>query len=326
MSISLDLAYYITKLLNFKGIGPAKVNAMFCDVADETIVHNIKNSAFNESLFSKFINPDQFNELRKDDLDLVAQFNKLNAVGCDFVTIKSKSYPRQIMRQMGNSAPPVLFYKGNLKLLKKVAVGFCGSRKASDVGRIIARDCAKQLVDSSFITISGYASGIDQEIHHSTLKNDGSTIIVLPEGILNFKIKKILENVWDWDKVLVISQFTPSKRWTSYNAMTRNKTIVSLSSLMVLIESKEKGGSMDAGLAALKFNKKLYTPIYEDMPDFATGNQVLLKKGAFPITAHKNSTRPDLTMLFKELNAQSKKKCSLPTNHQPLLKFLSDGA
>ncbi|WP_435525353.1 DNA-processing protein DprA [Chryseobacterium indoltheticum] len=78
---------------------------------------------------------------------------------------------------------------------------------------------------------------MDLKTHYTSLKNDGSTIIVLPEGLENFKIKKILKDVWDWERVLVISEYLPNAIWSVSRAMERNSTIVALSNLMVLIEA-----------------------------------------------------------------------------------------
>lgn len=63
---------------------------------------------------------------------------------------------------------------------------------------------------------------------------------VLPEGINHFRIKKILAGFWDWNRVLVISQFEPEDSWQTFRAMTRNQLIIALSHAMVVIEASEK--------------------------------------------------------------------------------------
>ena len=59
--------------------------------------------------------------------------------------------------------------------------------------------------------------------HDTALKNGLSTIIVLPEGISHFSIRKELQPVWDINRVLVISEFLPSDQWMEGRAMQRNK-------------------------------------------------------------------------------------------------------
>ncbi len=121
----------------------------------------------------------------------------------------------------------------------------------------------------------------------------------MPEGLKNFKIKKILKEVWDWDKVLVISEYQPNAIWSVNRAMERNSTIVALSQIMVLIEAKIKGGSIDAGLKTLKFNKALFAPVYEGMPEEASGNKYLLERGAHPLKRKKETLKANLDRMFE---------------------------
>lgn len=60
-------------------------------------------------------------------------------------------------------------------------------------------------------------------------KCGASTIIVLPEGIESFRIKKELEDIWDWNRILVLSEFMHHDKWTAGRAMLPNNTIIGLS-------------------------------------------------------------------------------------------------
>lgn len=172
-----------------------------------------------------------------------------------------------------------------------------GYRDASEKGLEVAKDCASQLAKEGFVIVSGHAAGVDQHTHFSALEVGGNTIIVLPEGLLNFNIKKFLKPVWDEERVLVISEFVPNAIWSASNAMQRNRTIIGLSQAMILIEAGKNGGSMDAGLKTLKLKKKLYAPVYENMPENAVGNEILLKKGALPIQKKRSSGKANLDNL-----------------------------
>ena len=48
--------------------------------------------------------------------------------------------------------------------------------------------------------------------------------------------------MWDWDRVLVVSQFQPDEPWKAFRAMTRNQLIIALSRVMIVIEAGENGG------------------------------------------------------------------------------------
>lgn len=134
-------------------------------------------------------------------------------------------YPPGMSR--GGKAP-VLSTLGNLALLDVPGLGFCGSRKASEKGIDVATDCAEQAVKAGFVVISGNAAGVDLAAHHTALAQGGATILVLAEGINSFRIRRELKPVWDWDRVLVISQFPAAAVWQAYRAMERNDVIIAL--------------------------------------------------------------------------------------------------
>ncbi len=218
-----------------------------------------------------------------------------------YFTKYQQAFPKSLF-DMGSECPPILACLGNTDLLTKQKIGFCGSREATEKGLDVTKDISQQVSDNNVVVVSGYASGIDQQAHYWSLKNNGATIIVLPEGINGFRIKKHLKSVWDWNRVLVLSEFTPNAIWSVNRAMQRNSTIIGLSDVMVLIEAKEKGGSIDAGYKTLKMNKILFAPVYEGMPVEASGNSLLLHKGALPIRKKRESGLANLDLLFHYIN------------------------
>lgn len=198
-------------------------------------------------------------------------------------------YPPAVTRLLGGKAPAVLYCLGNYSLLGKPAVGFCGSRKASARGLGVAADCAKQLVKSGFVVASGYAAGVDYTAHKAALEAGGQTIMVLPEGIDHFRIRKTLTEDWDWDRVLVVSQFPPSAGWQAFRAMERNSLIIALSRAMIVIEAGATGGTLSAGKSTLKMGLPLYVVEYGDMATEAPGNAELIAMGG--VAVRKNSQR-----------------------------------
>jgi len=143
--------------------------------------------------------------------------------------------------------------------------------------------------------ISGYASGVDMTAHKAALEAGGTTTLVLAEGILNFKIKRALKDVFDESRVLILSEFLPGIPWSVRNAMQRNSTICSLSQVMILIEAEKKGGSISAGRTSLKMGRPLFAPVYEGMPPTASGNRILLSQGAHGLKKSVKTMRANLT-------------------------------
>lgn len=289
-----DLIYNI---LNQKGIGRVKANKIIQKLENVFISSKWDKEILTSGL-KQFFDP----EVIEDIITKQNSFNlKINTQEPFFTHRFSKKYPDSL-KKMGSNCPPVLSCMGNINLLEKKKVGFCGSRKASEKGISVAKDISQQVAAKNIVVVSGYASGIDQETHYWALKEGGETIIVLPEGIENFSIKKHVKEVWDWNRILVISEFIPNAIWSVNRAMQRNTTIISLSDIMFLIEAKVKGGSIDAGHKTLAMNKPLFAPVYDGMPDEASGNQLLLTKGALPLRKKRETNKANLDKVFEILN------------------------
>lgn len=189
---------------------------------------------------------------------------------------------------------PVLSALGNLDLLSSPGLGFCGSRKVSEKGVAVTKDCAEQAVQVGFTVISGNAAGVDFAAHYTALANKGCTILVLAEGIDRFRIRADMRPVWDWDRALVISQFVPNAIWQAYRAMARNELIIALSRAMIVIEAGETGGTLAAGLRALEVGKPLFVAEYENIDQVAPGNAVLLGKGAHRLRRSRETGRANV--------------------------------
>lgn len=186
------------------------------------------------------------------------------------------------------AAPPYLFAYGNVALLSEPAVGLCGSRSASQRGLDAARYCGEVVAEQGWHVVSGYARGVDSETHAAALRAGAGTVIVLAEGILGFRRKKMFSSLpFDERTILALSQFPPTQRWTAGGAMTRNALIVGLGRALVVIEAGEKGGTLDAGRKGLRLARKVFALEFADGP--RPGNQVLVNEGAIPL-----ATRGDL--------------------------------
>jgi DNA processing protein len=189
-------------------------------------------------------------------------------------------YPSRLGRLASSS--PILFCWGNSQLLDNPGLGMCGSRKASDLGLKAAALCGEDAQDSGLAVVSGYAKGVDTETHLAAVGSGGKTVIVVPEGIDNFRIRKDFpRHLFRRDDVLVISQFAPEQPWTAGGAMTRNRLIYGLGLALVVIEAGHKGGTLAAGEGALRAGRPVL--VLDFNGSTPTGNRILLEKGGIPI-------------------------------------------
>lgn len=206
----------------------------------------------------------------------LATASELLEAGVELVTIFDEDYPARL-RDLP-SPPPFLFARGRRELLAKPGVGVCGSRNASERGLAAAGICADRAVGKELSVISGYARGVDTEAHLAALEAGGETVIVLPEGIAGFRVKRALENRFSWDRVLVLSQFAPRQVWSAGNAMTRNGTIVGLASAVLVVEAGATGGTLNAGRAGLAIRRRVAAAGFGD--EVSPGSAALASEGA----------------------------------------------
>jgi DNA processing protein len=237
---------------------------------DARLVARVRNSGI--SAFT-----DLLKEISETELEHVeAEVSSLSAQGIGAVLLGSPQYP-DLLASI-RVAPPFLFYLGPLDLLTTHGIGVCGSRNASDEGLRAAAACGEAATKQGLTVVSGYARGVDTATHVSALSSGGATIIVLPEGMNHFRIKRgSIASVWDPKRVIVVSQFSPGRPWSAGNAMARNDVIIGLSHALIVVEAGDKGGTLAAGVKALHLNRQVFALEFSETP---RGNTELIRRGA----------------------------------------------
>lgn len=213
--------------------------------------------------------------------------DELDVLGIRVLWQGSPFFPERMSGILRSDAPPVLFVQGNLSLFGAPGVGFCGSRRASEKGLNITGRCATQLARDGICVVSGYAHGVDMVAHRTSLENGGTTIIVLPEGILRFQRKREIADFLSTENHLIVSQFPPRLTWSGRNAMKRNSTIIGLSDAMILVESGLAGGTFAAGEEALKRRRPLFVIEFAEPGPSAEANPHFIRRGGLPLRGNR---------------------------------------
>lgn len=217
-----------------------------------------------------------------EKLALYRQAEELTQRGIVAINADDPRFPSSLTVK-GRPIVPTLFCLGNLSLLTASAAGMCGSRHATPLGLKAAHACGEEVSRRGLTVVSGYAKGVDTQTHLGSLENDGTTVIVLAEGINHFRIKREFARSFDIERVLVVSQFHPQQPWASYAAMARNHVIFGLGKALVVIEAGEKGGTLAAGRDALKRGRPVFVLNFGD--ETPIGNRMLLEAGARSVTS-----------------------------------------
>jgi len=175
-----------------------------------------------------------------------------------FLIATDPAYPGFLARALGDQAPLILFYRGNEALLDSPGAGIVGTRKPTHEASRIAATAARIFSTEGIPVVSGGAAGIDLSAHLAALKFDGATVVVLPEGLHSYEPPPPLRAGLERGQVLLLSEFLPTDSWQTHRAMTRNRTIAACSSLVCLVEPREKGGSMFTAKQALTAGKTVF--------------------------------------------------------------------
>lgn len=222
-----------------------------------------------------------------EEVSIDSVYRRLQDKNVSVIHLGSERYPRLLLQRMEDSAPPLLYCRGYLDLLRSSSVSIVGARNTSQHSLSLTARLATQLADDGMNVISGYAKGVDTAAHIGALKAGGTTTAVLSSGIFDFAAKREFEGT-EWKKnTLALSQFQPNEKWSARNAMTRNKLVCALSKAMIVIEAGDErdeqgrmSGTFDAGKAALEMGVPLFVIDPKVLDNAPRGNAKLIDLGA----------------------------------------------
>ena len=172
-----------------------------------------------------------------DDAHLEKEFQKFPSF-----SILDDCYPWDLSEIY--DAPVLLFYKGNLDLLKCPKVAVVGSRACSKQGDKSVEKVIQGL-ENELVIVSGLAKGIDTAAHMAALQNGGKTIAVIGTGLDVFypKANKRLQDYIGNDH-LVLSEYGPGEQPLKFHFPTRNRIIAGLCRGVIVAEAKMRSGSL----------------------------------------------------------------------------------
>ena len=169
-----------------------------------------------------------------------------------------KFYPEKLTHIY---APPAkLYVLGNENIFNEPSIAIIGCRKASSYGKKVAYEFAYQLAKKGIIIISGLARGIDSYAHLGAVKARGKTIAVLGSGFNHIYpaehkglCTEILKNGGS-----IITEYPPETKPIPTNFPSRNRLISGLSNGVLVVEAKEKSGTLITVDYALDQGKEVF--------------------------------------------------------------------
>jgi DNA processing protein len=179
--------------------------------------------------------------------------------------------------------PPLLYVKGNDRLLNRPVVAIVGSRQASAAGQSLARQIAGGLGEAGYVVASGLALGIDAAAHQAAL--DAGTVAVLAGGIDSVYPP---QNAGLYERIAergcLISEQPPGLQPRGKDFPRRNRIISGLSLGVVVVEAARRSGSLITARTAAEQGREVFAVPGHPLDPRAEGTNHLIKDGATLVT------------------------------------------
>lgn len=219
----------------------------------------------------------------------------------DIIHIYEEKYP-QLLKEIYD--PPVsLYIKGNKEILNSKNIGIVGCRECTDYGKNAAKYFAYNLSKKNINIVSGLAKGVDSYAHIGCLSTDkekkncgktnndcGKAIAVVGNGLDSIYPK---ENIQLANEIIknggaIISEYPCGTKPDKMNFPARNRIISGISSGIIVVEAKEKSGTLITVDFALEQGRDVFVVPGNINSINSIGTNDLIKQGAKLVTTYKD--------------------------------------
>lgn len=182
--------------------------------------------------------------------------------------------------------PPILvFYRGDIELLREPKVSVIGTRQITIYGKLVTREIIEALSKEAWVSVSGLALGVDASVHEYSLEHpNGRSIAIIPCGLdyyyprANKYIQKRMEQ-----QDLILSEYLPNIKPMKHHFVLRNRLVAGLSKATIVIEAAQKSGSLITANYALQYNREVFAVPGRITDEQSRGCNDLIQIGATPI-------------------------------------------
>lgn len=199
--------------------------------------------------------------------------------GIRITAITDPEYPERL-KDIG-SPPLCLYHYGVLPDDNTPSVAIVGARACSVYGEKIAAEYGRQLAEKGIQVISGMALGIDSIAQRACVEAKGYSAGILASGC---DVCYPRENRTLYDRLketgCVISEKLPGTQPLRQYFPARNRIISGLSQAVLLVEARERSGSLITADMALEQGREVYAVPGRINECLSAGCNRLIKQGA----------------------------------------------
>jgi DNA processing protein len=280
---------YLTALAGFPRMTPKRLGSLLAHLDPEgafaAAVGEVVPPPYIASLLDK--EPDLASAWRsaRAARDPARCWERCVATGVAVVARSDPRYPPQLVDDPG--APQVLFVRGDLSTLDARRVGIVGTRNATQRGRETAAQFGFELASRDVAVVSGLAKGIDGAAHRGALAVDSATPIAVVGNGPDVPYPKQHASLWAQvcERGVLISEWPPGTPPDAFRFPMRNRILAALVELLVVVESRERGGSLITAREAADRGVDIFAVPGPVDSRASLGTNQLLCDGAAPATS-----------------------------------------
>ncbi len=217
-----------------------------------------------------------------DRAQLDARVDLLRGIDVKALPLPSTRYPARL-RELADAAP-LLLIRGNPDALNARGVAIVGARAATVYGLEVARELAGELAAAGVVVISGLARGIDAAAHRGALAAGGRTLAFSacgPERIYPAQHRRLAHQICE--RGAVVTEMPPGTAPRPAYFPLRNRLIAGLAELVVVVEARERSGSLVTARRALDQGGEVMAVPGPINAATSRGPNLLLRDGAAPV-------------------------------------------
>ncbi len=221
-----------------------------------------------------------FREIERKDPELDEVLSDYRREGITVIPISSSRYPTWLKAIY--DPPAVLYAKGNTLLLEKGRkIGIVGTRKPTEDGIKAVGHLSAELSKKGWVIVSGLASGIDGLSHKASIRAKGLTIGVIAGGFHHiYPRENLLLAEYMAEHHLLLSEHPPETKPKKWHFPMRNRIISGLSEGIVVVQGKEKSGSLITAYQALDQGREVFAVPGSIFNPYSGGPIKLIQEGA----------------------------------------------
>ncbi|MCD7863865.1 MAG: DNA-processing protein DprA [Lachnospiraceae bacterium] len=257
---------------------------------EETFGSLRQATAASEEELRTVLRPPQIKSLREFSQTPDGLMRQCERAGVEYVTVWEERFPGRLKEIP--DPPYGIFMKGALPAPDRPAVAMIGARACSAYGREAARLMGSAAAAAGIQVISGMARGIDSISQRACLDGGGKSFAVLGSGAdvcYPPEARPLYEQLASEGGI--ISEYPLHMQPLNQNFPPRNRLISGLADLVLVIEAREKSGTLITVDMALEQGREVAVLPGRITDALSQGCHKLYSQGAHLVTSPQEMTQ-----------------------------------